>query len=502
MCVMHRLRANAALVAICISYFAVVLVLICNRAPSWDEGWFASPAYNLAHHGHFGTTTIDPQGYLLRPELTHINQRTYWVLPFSLLLQIPWYAVFGFGLVQMRLMTALFGALAIIALHRWTLRLTGSHLSASVAALLMAQDNLLLLRSADGRMDVMCLSLGLMGQAAYLALRERSVAKALLAANTLLCLAFLTHPNAVIPLLTLTATVVVLDASRLRPAHIMSVAIPYLIGGAALAAWALPDPAGFTAQLMGNKAADRMNLLRHPLDAVLEDVARYKYVYIGAQYAPGKFAPIKAVLLITWFGGYLGQTLVGGLKQRSAVVLALCGAIPVLVLTFFNVKNSYYLIYIVPFFAANAGCLFDHLWRRGVASRRFAAAALSITLLVSGAVTGRRVLTGRDGLVEYQRLAARANSLLPVGQRMIAPASWAFGVGFDRVVQDDNLGFYSRLCPAVIIDSGLAADEIENLRKGAPAVLQYRNQMLTTYYKAVDNGLYQRISCPAGTHAD
>ena len=79
-----------------------------SRQPVSDDGWFASPPYNLIHHGHFGTTTIDPHGYLLHPELTHINQRTYWALPADLLAQAAWYSVVGVGLVQMRLLTLLF----------------------------------------------------------------------------------------------------------------------------------------------------------------------------------------------------------------------------------------------------------------------------------------------------------------------------------------------------------------------------------------------------------
>jgi hypothetical protein len=184
------------------------------------------------------------------------------------------------------------------------------------------------------------------------------------------------------------------------------------------------------------------------------------------------------------------------------MVLALCGAIPVAVLTFFNVKNAYYLIFMVPFLAANAGAFFEHLWRRGPGMRRFAVAALAATLLVSFSVTGRRIRSASAAYAGYRRLSARAGGMLPADGRMIAPAEWAFGIGFDRVVQDDNLGYYSHRCPLLILDGGLAPDEIENLRKNAPAVLRHRNEMLTVYYKPVDRILYQRVTCPAGTHMD
>ena len=43
-----------------------------------DEGWFASPAFNLANHGFMGTTV------LYNPHLPRIQQHKYWILPLYL----------------------------------------------------------------------------------------------------------------------------------------------------------------------------------------------------------------------------------------------------------------------------------------------------------------------------------------------------------------------------------------------------------------------------------
>lgn len=497
-----KLRGHAAFLAICVCFLLVELIVISSRRPESDDGWFASPPYNLLHHGHFGTTTIAPRGYLLRPELTHINQRTYWVLPLNLLAQAVWYAVFGFGLAQMRLLTLLFGLLGLVALYRWVVRLTDDRLAASIAALLMAQDNLITWRSADGRMDVMCLSLGLMGQAAYLAWRERSLGKALLVGNTLICLSLLTHPNGIIYFLCLVATVLVLDARRLRLAHILPFASSYFFAGAAYGAWAMCDIQGFKDQLAGNQAANRMALLTHPLNAIIEELTLFRHVFIGAEYDPGKFAPLKVILLVTSVGGYLGQVFVRPLRIQATMVLALCGAIPVGVLTLFNARNAYYLIHIVPFFAANGGILFAYLWRTGTWMRRFVGAAVAVTLLINVAITARRTVAARRENAEFRRLSAVASRMLTPGERMIAPAYFAFGIGMDRVVDDDTQGFYGRWCPALMIARDLPPDEIRNLQKEAPEVLEYRSRVLTVYYSRVDGNLYQRISCPPGARAD
>ena len=91
---------------------------------------------------------------------------------------------------------------------------------------------------------------------------------------------------------------------------------------------------------------------------------------------------------------------------------------------------------------------------------------------------------------------------MPSQGRIIAPPTYAFALGFDRIVQDDNLGLYSHRCPPLIVDEGLAPDEAERLRRDAPQVLEHRNQMLTVHYRMVQPNLYQRLSCPAGSRVE
>jgi 4-amino-4-deoxy-L-arabinose transferase-like glycosyltransferase len=418
-----------------------------------------------------------------------------------LLAQSVWYAVFGFGNVQMRLLSGFFAVLGLISLYYWVVRLTGDRLAAAIATVLMAQDGVFLFHSAVGRMDAMCLGFGMIAQAAYVGLRERNLSMALLVSSVFTTLAGLTHPNAIIFLATLLVTILVLDVRRLRVQHILPFALPFVIGGIGYGLWAMQDMVGFRAQIIGNRAGERMTLL-HPLDAIAEEILRYKVVFYGSEYNPGPFAKLKLFLLLIWAGGYFGRIFVCGLKDRVSILLALCGAIPVVVLTFFNAKNMYYLIYIVPFLAANAGVLFSVLWNKGVWMRRIAVAAVAVTLAISGSVTVKRLVAFRANHVEYRNLMSETQKLMPDQGRIIAPASYAFALGFDRVVQDDNLGYYSHRCPALIIDAGLAPDETERLGKDAPEVLKHRNQMLQVNYQTVGTFLYKRLSCPSGTRPE
>ncbi len=63
---------------------------------------------------------------------------------------------------------------------------------------------------------MMCAALGAAGVACYLTFRERHWNRALWLANTFLALAFFTHPNGVLPLLTFLFLLLFFDRKRLR----------------------------------------------------------------------------------------------------------------------------------------------------------------------------------------------------------------------------------------------------------------------------------------------
>src|SRR6058998_2972490 len=94
-----------------------------TRTPWQDEAWFGSPAYNLAYKGFLGTTILDPASSTWKSvALTGIDRHTYWVMPLSLLLNAADFRLFGFGSIQMRAPSLLWGLAFLLAwrviLHR------------------------------------------------------------------------------------------------------------------------------------------------------------------------------------------------------------------------------------------------------------------------------------------------------------------------------------------------------------------------------------------------
>ena len=136
-------------------YLALAVASSLTKRPWGDEGWFASPAYNLLTKGSMGTTVLEPSGWL-----KGIDKHTFWVAPLHLVVQAAWYKVVGFGLQQMRALSTAFGLLALVS---WVLimkALTGDKRVALLTFALLAVDYVFVTGASFGRMDMMCAGLG------------------------------------------------------------------------------------------------------------------------------------------------------------------------------------------------------------------------------------------------------------------------------------------------------------------------------------------------------
>src|SRR5918912_819906 len=149
----HRLAATLVVILV-ITYFALTFGTAVTRRPWSDEGWFASPALNLATNGSMGSPVLDPTGWL-----PGIDRHTYWVLPLHLVVQAGWYKVFGFSLLSLRMLSAFWGLVALAAVFVILQRLVRVRRVALTAVALLALDYSFLMGESLGRMDVMCAAL-------------------------------------------------------------------------------------------------------------------------------------------------------------------------------------------------------------------------------------------------------------------------------------------------------------------------------------------------------
>src|SRR5215471_16620494 len=85
--------------AVLMVYLALAVATALTKAPTGDEAWFSSPAYNLAFKGYMGTSVLDPGSGTpvlhTGTRLDGIDRYTDWVMPLNLITQAGWYKLVG-----------------------------------------------------------------------------------------------------------------------------------------------------------------------------------------------------------------------------------------------------------------------------------------------------------------------------------------------------------------------------------------------------------------------
>jgi len=462
-------------VGACVLFVGLTLGPAVWRAPSGDEGWNASAADSLIRKGRLGITVLAEDGHLQRPTLLRIQTRTYWVLPAYLLTTAVWFGAFGSGLLQMRSLSVMCGVCALMSTYYIVRQLTGNLLVARLATTFTAVNEVFVIMGSFGRMDMLCLATGLAGQAVYLSLRVRSIRLALVGAHALVCVSLLTHPNGIIALLMLCLMTAVLDRDRITRHGILLSVTPYLLGASLYARYVLEDPEAFLAQIAGNVPGERFRGVLHPVAAVSFEIRRWAGNYGSC---------VKAIIPLTLLGSFALAALQVP-RERGERLLLASVAIPLTVLTFFNVKLWFYLIYAaVPLASVFAAWAYS-AWRRSLLWRVLALSFVVAYLVVSVGLDLYRFWSLPEGVIEFRQVSDAAQRQLTDQEIINAPANFIFSLGFDRVLQDNSLGYYSGQRPRVYIEEKWSPEELATLRRNIPDEQAYRERLLVTEYTMV-----------------
>lgn len=448
----HRRRS----VQLCLIFVAAVYYLVgsykiaITKEPWVDEGVFASPAYNLAFHGFMGTTVLEPRGSWLNGDLKGIHDYTYWVMPLYLVAQAGWYRLFGFGLVQMRLLSTLWGGLALASLYFIVDRVTQDSFAASLAVFLTAFDFTFLWSAADGRMDMMCTGLGFAGLAAYLLLRNNNLLYSLFAANFLIAASVFTHPNGVIWFLCLAMLVFSFDWKRLRFIDICSV-LPYVAFAAGWGIYIAKRPDYFIAQFGANAhppVGTRGATLLHPDFALWGEYARYWDHFGDSLWAWPPWFPAMWIPII-----YIVISIAAYLSYRKTRPRALGIPLELLVLCVFmmtftdSLKAQNYLVMVMPLYAAVAAA-----WVSSNAQRRYAflvgygLVAILLTFQIRTLAEKLSVDPFRDDYLPVVAFLKTMPSAQVDGDGVLG-----FDLGYNRLVDDERVGYYSGHKPELLV---------------------------------------------------
>jgi 4-amino-4-deoxy-L-arabinose transferase-like glycosyltransferase len=482
-----RLVAASALIVLV--YLGLGLTDVFTRAPWCDEAWFGNPAYNLAYKGFMGTTVLEPASTTWKSvKLTGIDRHTYWVMPLNLLLNAAGFRVFGFSIFSMRLLSLLWGLIALSAWGVILWKLTGQQLLTLGSLGLIAVDYHFLLQASDGRMDVMTVALGWSGVAVYLMLRERSFPLAVAVSQSLAAMAFFTHPNGVMLALILAGTTLYFDRKRVRIVTVAIAALPYLAIGAGWALYIAQSPADFLAQFLGN-AADRGPTITTPLAALrLEISHRYMDSYGLAAWS-SRAGRLNAIPLLIFLAGAAACLLVREIRQhRGYRLLLIWTAIVVVFLTEMEgLKTHFYLIYLTPMYSILLAVAVRWMWLWRPRWRAPLAAVLLVFVALQAARTPiaasrnpRR--TTYDPAVQYLRARFNRNTFIMGGAGLI------FELGPDwKILDDFRLGYDSGKRAEVVVFDPQWTDGIEMLQTRRSPIYAFITQLLKTEYQEVYN---------------
>lgn len=489
---MRRRRFLVALVISIAVYFVLAALVASAKRPWSDEGWFASPAFNLAFHGFMGTTV------LYSPRLPRIDQHTYWVLPLYLVGLAGWFKAFGFGLVSMRMFSAVFGAVAIGSWYAVAQKLTRDPLVAAITAILLSTDYLFVNIGTLGRPDMMCAGLGSLSLALYLSLRERNLGQAFFWANVALACCFFTHPNAILFAALFVLLVWVHDRRTLRIRTLLAGAVPYLTGAAMWLAYIARDPSAFQAQITGNAdRQERFGNFLHPWHAIkAEIVERYLTAYGLGAHSAGHTGPIalKSLVLVCYVLAIVICLSVPSIRKRpgTKIAPAMLGIV-FLIQCFFNQKLSWYLANIIPLYTLVLAIAFVALWQRGRIPRPFSVviAGIFFALLmvqIGGSLYLAKTNTYRS---QYSPLLAFLNEL-PPKQSIYGSAAIEFGLAHrERLCDDVSLGYYNHRQPDYVVMDPIYEDSLEGLKYHDRAAYNSAEKKLEGARKIYDHDDFQ-----------
>lgn len=474
----HRGLVTAILVFFCILAFAGANTIL----PQPDEAVYANPGYNITYNGFPGTTLYELRGYMP----LSMAQRTYWQFPLYFFSTAFWFRMAGFGVFQVRLYSLLFALMSLGSWYWIVRRLTGSASAGLLALGLIATDFFFFLGASTGRMDMQCCGLGSAGLAAYLLLRERSLAQAVFWSHVLATLSIISHGVGVLYWLALVYLILTKDRRDLSVRVALCGLAPALAGMGLWSLYILQDLAGFREQMRASVQIlsgywDTTGLSQNSLIRSLQLEWRYRYQGpFGLAAGVGLAQRLKAVILVAYVVPIIGLV-ISRWYRRSAGLIALSVMTLIAVLYLGLVSPSkfyYYLPHATVFMAASLGAFLAALAYSAPRNRWVAGAAVVV-------VTGLQLA----GIFYRIHQDPYHHSYLPVVRMaldhtaknsiIMAPGEIWFAVQHDRyMIYDPILGLLSGMVPDLVVWSKTERELQQKHKVSDPATFLYVQRIL------------------------
>jgi len=481
--------------ALCVLFFIAAALLSAQCiAPYIDEGALFSPGRNLILHGHMGTSILDTTSELREGmSMRGMDRYTYQVMPLYLVTQAAWYKIVGFGLMQMRALSTLFGVAALLAWYVVFSKLFENSKAAMLAVALIATDNVFVFGGAFGRTDMMSCSLATIGIACYLYCREENLGRAVFLSQCFEAASLFTHPAGLTGVVAVVVLALYLDRKRLRLGHLFLVPVPYLTIAFLWGLYILQDPQLFVEQFT-TSAANRFGGLTQPWIAVWHEVHDRYLEEFGFRAGDGLASRMKIILLLLYVGGPILVYATAALRSLKGVrALLLIVITNFLIFTILEgTKQQFYLVHVLPLMEGLLALWVFHWWQAR-SGYRWALAGLMVLffglhlLRIVSVYQRDRLHTEFTAVVDYLKQNTTSTQLI------MGPCELAFGLGFDsNLVDDHRLGFFSGKKPDVIVVDSRYRQWIERMRVYKPEIFVFVNRLFDEQFvKRYDQNSFQ-----------
>jgi len=420
--------------------------LLFTQKPDIDEGWFVNPAWSLASRGFMGTTAVQESTFKGGRDLTGMNRRTYWIMPLQPVAESVWFRLVGVGVPQMRFWSVAWGLVALLCWWRIARSLLASELLAMVATAMIAVDYTFVRVAAQGRMDMMCAALGLLGVGLYLEFRERSLSVAIFAASCAVTASLFTHPNGILYLFAILICAASLDIGRLGPRHLALAALPFLVAAASWGLYILEAPDLFRRQFAGN-AAGRLSGLADPVGSLISEV-RDRYLGLGS----GKKHLLKIATVLPYLLGLFGAVAVGAVRRRPGCRILILWAISCFLYfwLFESTRLFLYVVHIAPIFLALLVAVVASLVTDGVFPDWVPPVAVASFLAVQ--LAGCALVARSNTMAEFAEVEHFLEPQIQRGALVMGSAELGIPLGYpDNFLDDQRLGCQTGRRPDLIV---------------------------------------------------
>ncbi|HEY3232114.1 MAG TPA: glycosyltransferase family 39 protein [Roseiflexaceae bacterium] len=425
-----RRRRVAVLLAFVVGWYGLVTLPYLDNFPhpTQDEAQIAAPGYKLATQGVYGQDLYT--GYY------HSEQYVYEFMPMHSLLLALCFKLFGLGMWQARLVSALCGLATVLLTYDLGRRLYGATLGLLAAAILCVA-RLSLEPQMSGiplldfarviRYDIVVPVWVLASCICFYRAHLRGSRLGYAAAGVLAGLATLSHIYGAFVLIVFVAVLLWERKWRI----VLGAPIYLVIAGWALTMlpwliYALQDPAAYYGQTLVDQSAGRYDVLNPAFywSNIIHEGDRYWRLF-GSRGA-GLLQPRPGIWLL--IAGVLGANAIllrrarRGLSLPDRLLLlspvVLFGLLALLI----NVKDYRYIIVLLPFFALQIAFTLIAFWRSaGERARwlRWVCGIMLAAVVVEGGVGLAQMLRNARAASPYQRLADAVAQVLPPHARIM-----------------------------------------------------------------------------------